>query len=293
MAGVLAPILIYGTLYGLTYVLIALGFTLLFGVSRVLNLAYGALYMVTGYLIYYLAVQLGVDLYLSVALAILVAIGVGLAVFLLCVRFAPDPMRFLIVSLLVALLLQYLFSYYFGGEQGLIIRGIVPTHEFLAFGVSIGPEYVAAAGIALALLILLWAWVEWTDYGHTIRATAEDPETAALFGIRVRTVYLVVVAISSALVAVAAAIIVPAQEVTPNMWIGPFVIAFVVSVVGGLGKFQWTLPAAFLVSFSQFIVQFEYPTSTTLSDIVAFAVAIAFIIVLPRGIGGISRASKG
>ena len=289
MAGILAPVVVYGTLFGLTYVLVALGFTLLFGISRVLNLAYGALYMVTAYLIYYLAVELGVNLLVAVVVAIAVAIVVGLAVFLLCVRFAPDPMRFLIVSLLVALLLQYLFEYYFYGETGLIIPGLLPSHEFLFYGVSVSPVYVVTAGVALALLVLLWGWVEWTDYGRTIRATAEDPETAALFGIRVRSVYLVVVAVSSALIALAAALIVPAQEVDPNMWIEPFVIAFVVAVIGGLGKFKWTLPAAFLLSFSQYFVQLEYPTSSSLSDIVAFAVAIGFIIVLPQGIGGIHR----
>ena len=290
MAGILAPIVVYGTLFGLTYVLIALGFTLLFGISRVLNLAYGALYMVTAYMIYYFAVELGFNLLLSVAIAIAIAIGVGVGVFLICVRFAPDPLRFLIVSFMFALLLQYLFTKYFGGQSGLIIPGLFPVKEILIFDVSVSPVYLVTAGVALGLLIVLWLWIEWTQYGRTIRATAEDPETAALFGIGVRSIYLVVVVVSSALVAIAAVLIVPAQELTPTMWIEPFVIAFVVSVIGGLGKFKWTLPAAFLLSFSQFIVQFEYPTSASLSDIVAFGVAIGFIVVLPQGIGGIKRA---
>ncbi len=290
MAGILAPVLIWGTLFGLSYVLIALGFTLLFGVSRVLNLAYGALYMVTAYVTYYLAVEVGVGLFVSVLLAIGAAVLVGIAVFLLCVRFAPDPMRFLIVSLLVALFLQYVFEYppLFGGETGLILPSLLPVHGILIWGVSVNPVYLWTGGISLLLLGLVWAWVEWTSYGRAIRATAEDPETAALFGIRVRSVYLVVVAVSSALVAIAAALIVPAQEVTPSMWVGPFVIAFVVSVIGGLGKFKWTLPAAFLLSFSQAFVQFEYGTAG-LSDIVAFGVAVAFIIALPQGFGGIHR----
>ena len=145
--------------------------------------------------------------------------------------------------------------------------------------------------MTLTLLIVLWLWIDRTEFGRAIRATAEDPETAALFGIRVRTVYLLVVALSSALVAVAAVLIVPVQEVTPTMWISPFIIAFVVSVIGGLGKFLWTIPAAFLLSFSQFIVQFEYPTTASLSDIVAFVVAIAFIIILPHGIAGAGHES--
>ncbi len=291
MAGILAPTIVDGTLYGLSYVLIALGFTLLFGVSKVLNLAYGALYMVTAYMVYYFAVEQGVALVASVGIAIAVAVAVGLLVFLFCVRFAPDPMRFLIVSLLVALLLQYIFEYppLFGGETGLIIPGLVPGQEFLIYGVAVFPAYVVVAGLAIGLLVLLWAWVEWTAYGRTIRATAEDPETATLFGIRPMSIYLVVVAVSSVLVAIAAVIIVPTGEVNPGMWVEPFIIAFVVAVIGGLGKFKWTLPAAFLLSFPQAAVGSAYPAYVDLADIVAFGIAIAFIIVLPGGIGGIRR----
>ena len=291
MAGILAPILIYGTLFGLTYVLIALGFTLLFGISRVLNVAYGALYMVTGYMVYWLVVELGFNLLLSAVIAVGVAILVGVAIFLLCVRFAPDPLRFLIVSFMFALLLQYLFSYYFHGASGFIIPSLIPIQGILVFGVSVNPVYIVTSVVALVLLLVLWVWIEWTEYGHTIRATAEDPETAALFGIRVRRVYLIVVVVSSALVALAAVLIVPATEVVPTMWIEPFVIAFVVAVIGGLGNFKWTLPSAFLLSFSQEIVAFEYPTSSSLTDIVAFGVAICFIVGLPRGFGGLLRES--
>jgi len=284
---ILAPVIVYGTLFGFTYVLLALGFTLLLGISRVLNLAYGALYMVTAYMIFYFAVEMGYNLVLSTILAGGIAVAVGVAVFLLCTKFAPDPMRFLVVTLLVALLLQYLFSYYFQGQSGYIIPGLLPTKEILLYGVSVSPIYLWTAGITIVVFVALWVWIDWTSYGHTVRAAAEDPETASLFGIRVRTVYLVVVAVSSAIVALAAILIVPAQEVTPTMWVEPFVIAFVVSVIGGLEQFKWTLPAAFLLSFSQFYVEFSYPTSASLSDIVAFLVAIGFIIVLPKGIGGI------
>lgn len=288
MAGILAPVLVYGTFFGLTYVLIALGFTLLFGISRVLNLTYGALYMVSAYAVYYFASQLGINLAISVVLAVGITVALGLAAFVLCTKLAPDPLRFLIVTIFIALLLQYLFEYYFpiGVE---IVPGLVSTQGILVFGVSIRPTYILAAGVSLVLLVLLWVWIEWTEYGHAIRATAEDPEIASLFGIRVRTIYLVVVAVSSALVAIAAVLIVPAQEATPTMWIEPFVIAFVVSVIGGLGNFKWTIPAAFLVSFTQFFVVFQFPSAAGAQDIVAFLVAIGFIIVLPRGFGGIGH----
>jgi len=290
MAGTLSLILVFGTFFGLTYVLIALGFTLLFGISRVLNLTYGALYMVTAYAVYYFASDLGFNLVLAVALAIGLTVALGLASFVLCTRLAPDPMRFLIVTIFIALLLQYLFEYYFPAGVELV-PGLVSTQGVLLLGVSVDPTYIAAGVVTLVLLVLLWAWIEWTPYGHAIRATAEDPETAALFGIRVRSVYLLIVVVSSALVAVAAVLIVPAQEATPTMWIEPFVIAFVVSVIGGLGNFKWTIPAAFLVSFTQFTVVFVYPSTAGAQDIIAFLAAIAFIVALPRGFGGIGHES--
>jgi len=290
VSSVLDPVVVYGTLFGLTYVLIALGFTLLFGISRVLNLTYGALYMVTAYSVYYFAVQLGFNLLLATALAIGIAVVLGLLVFLLCTKLAPDPMQFLIVTIFIALLLQYLFEYWYPAGVELV-PGLVSTQEILILGVSVSPTYIAAGAVALVLLVVLWVWIEWTPYGHTVRATAEDPETAALFGIRVRTVYLVVVAVSSVLVAVAAVLIVPAQEATPQMWIEPFVIAFVVAVIGGLGNFKWTIPAAFMVSYTQFAVVFGFPQTAGAQDIVAFLVAIGFIIVVPRGIGGIGHAT--
>ncbi len=280
----LSSIAVYGALFGLNYALISLGFTLVFGVSRVLNLAYGALYMVTAYMVYLFAVEWRWEILLAALLAIGISVLVGAAVFLLFSRYAPDPMRFLLGTLLTALLLQYLFSYFFQGEVGLVIPGLAPTQSLLVLGVSVSPVFLLSALVSLALLALLWAWIEWRPYGRVIRAAAEDPETASLFGIHPARVYLVVVLVSSAIIGVAAVLLVPAGVVTPTMWVEPFVIAFVVAVVGGLGKYQWTLPAAFLISFSQMAVL--YLTPYDISDIVAFVVAIAFIVLRPQGMGG-------
>ncbi len=286
-SALVASIVVYGVLFGLNYALISLGFTLVFGVSKVLNLAYGALYMVTAYMVYYFAVELGANVFVSAALAILVTIAVGVAIFAVFTRFSPDPMRFLIGTLLSALLLQYFFSYFFGGQIGLIIPGLVSAQSILVAGVSVNPVYLVSAVVSLVLLVALWLWIERTSQGRTIRAAASDPETAALFGIRPWRVYLLVVTVSSAIIGLAAVLLVPVGVVTPQMWVEPFVIAFVVAIVGGLGKFTWALPAAFLISFSQMAV--TYLTPYNIQDIVAFVVAIAFVVLLPQGLGGERR----
>ncbi|NNN17620.1 MAG: branched-chain amino acid ABC transporter permease [Thermoplasmata archaeon] len=286
----IAIILVYGAVGGAIYALISLGFTLIFGVARLLNLVYGALYMVVGYTIYALAVQDGVSIYAAAAVAIAIAIGVGTVSFLLFVRRNPDPIRFMIGTLLIALFLQYYFSYAFQGEAGYIIPGLIPNTSILVMGVSISQLSLLAAGVSVIMVVTLYIWVERTGSGRVLRATASDPETAALFGISPGRVALLVIVLSSALIGLAAVLVVPTGEVTPTMWTGPFIIAFVVAIVGGLGKFLWTLPAAFLVSFSQVTAQYYIPYDVT--DLVAFAVAIVFILTLPRGMGGIWEAHR-
>lgn len=288
-AGAFAPIVIYGTLYGGTYALVSLGFTLIFGVSRLLNLVYGALYMVGAYSVYALAVQDGYSIFLAVPIAIAIVVGVGIVSFLLFVRRNPDPMQFMIGTLLIALFLQYFFSLEFHGYVGYIIPGLLSNQSLLIAGVSVPQLLILAAATSFSLVAALYLWVERTGTGRVLRATASDPETVSLFGISPGRVAFLVVTLSSALIGLAAVLVVPAGGVvTPDMWIEPFVIAFVVAIVGGLGKFLWTLPAAFILSFSQEAVRYGNLTwGNQVSDLIAFAVAIVFILVLPRGIGGV------
>ena len=289
-AGAIAPILVYGLVDGAIYALISLGFTLIFGVSRLLNLVYGALYMVAGYAIFAFVVQDGLSVYVVAPVAVALVIGVGVGTFFLFARRNPDPMRFMVGTLLAALFLQYYFSYSFGGQVGYVVPGLLSSGSVLVGGVSVRENSILAAGVSIVLVAVLYFWVERTSSGRILRATAQDPETVSLFGIAPARVALLVVALSSALIGVAAVLVVPTSEVTPTMWTDPFVIAFVVAIVGGLGRFLWTLPAAFLLSFTQEIVQYYTPYNVT--DLAAFAVAIAFILVLPRGIGGLWEAHR-
>ncbi len=240
--------------------------------------------MTTAYFIYLFTVMLSLNIFLSIFLSIIIAVAVGLAIFIGIAKFARDPMIFMIAMLLSALLLQYLYTYFFGGEVGLIIPGVVTKESIIVLGVSISQSYILSASVSIILVIALWVWIEKSSFGRKVRATSEDSETAELFGINSKIIYLIIFVISTAIVAIAAVLIVPVQVVTPTMWIEPFVIAFAVSIIGGLGRLKWTIPAAFIVSFSQVAVLYAVPYNV--SDLTAFIVVIAFIILLPKGIGG-------
>ncbi|MCL5681504.1 MAG: branched-chain amino acid ABC transporter permease [Candidatus Thermoplasmatota archaeon] len=277
-------ILLYGTIFGLNYALLTLGFTLVFGVSKILNLSYGALYMSTAYFIYLFAVMLSINLFVSILIAVVLTVAIGLAIFMIMTKFARDPMIFMIAMLLSALLLQYIYTYFFQGEVGLIIPGVVSNVSLNILGVSVSQSYILSASVSLILVLAVWLWIDRSSFGRKVRATSEDYETAELFGINSKMIYLLIFIISTAIVAIAAVLIVPVQVVTPTMWVEPFVVAFAISIIGGLGKLRWTIPAAFIISFSQVTILYLVPYN--ISDITAFGVVIIFLILLPKGIGG-------
>ncbi|MEM3455726.1 MAG: branched-chain amino acid ABC transporter permease [Candidatus Micrarchaeia archaeon] len=279
--------IIYGILFGLIYALVSAGFTLVFGVSKILNLSYGALYMTTAYMVYYFSVLSHVPLLLSVFLAIVVTIAMGLAIFYFVLKFTKNPMIFMVTMLLFALLLQYLYSYFFGGEIGFTIPGLFSNTSVLIENVSIPTSLIISSLISIILIISVWLWIEKSSFGRKVRATSEDPEIAELLGINTKNIILIVLTISIIFIALASVLIVPSEEVTPDMWINPFVIAFAVSIIGGLGKFQWIIPSAFIVSFAEVITQYLIPYN--ISNIMAFIIVIIFIIIFPNGLGGIKH----
>lgn len=239
--------------------------------------------MTTAYLVYFFILQ-GLGLAEAIPLAMLFTVVLGLAVFEVHSRFAVNPFSFMMGMLLSSLLLQYVYSYLFGGEEGLTIPGIVSSTSISFFSVSVNPGFILSGGVSLALMVAVWLWIERTSMGRRIRATSSDPEAARLFGIDVRRTTVVVFVVSTLLVSTAAILLVPSGTVTPEMWLEPFVIAFAVSIMAGLGDFRWVLPAAFLISFGQVIAQYALPYDV--SDIVAFALVVVAISIRPTGLGG-------
>jgi branched-chain amino acid transport system permease protein len=278
------PVIIYTVVYGLNYALIALGFTLVFGVSKILNLLYGSLYMTAAYMVYLFNSTLGFNLIFSDVLSVIITILIGVGFFLLYIRIARDQMSFLMSMFLSALLLQYIYSYFFGGQSGLAISGPVTSASISVLGVSVPESFVVSSMVSVALISIFWIWIEKTGYGKEVRATANDPEMAQVFGINPWRITLAVFIISTFLVSITSILIVPSSVVTPTMWLDPFVVAFAVSIIAGLGKFRWIIPSAFILSFSQVLTQLILPYN--MFNIVGFLIMIIILLTRPVGLGG-------
>src|SRR4030042_1773922 len=209
-------IIVYGLCPSGVYSLLAVGFSLIFGVARIVNLAHTAFYMLAAYLIYSLASAAGLNLYLSIIIAIVTVTVVGtLSYKLLIARVRQHEATTLIVTIAIAVIIQEAILKGFGGQPQSVdplIRGIVDI-----FGVTVRNQQLLTFGVVILLLLATWLFLMRTKSGVAIRAIAQDREVANLMGINVPRMEMLTMAISVGLAAIAGALVAPLLLVTPGI----------------------------------------------------------------------------
>src|SRR5262249_48485175 len=195
-------ILVTGLVNGSAYALLAIGFSLIFGVARIVNVAHTAFYMLAAYCLYALLVQSGLGVPLSGALAV---VSVTL-LSVICYRLVIEPVRqheaaVLIATIALALIFQETVLRIFGGSYLGIPSAIDGVTQ--VFGIAIPKQRLLILGIAAVMLGGTWVLLYRTRFGVAVRATANDLEVANLMGMNVNRVAMATVGISVALAAVA------------------------------------------------------------------------------------------
>jgi branched-chain amino acid transport system permease protein len=276
-------ILIYGAVTSAIYAMLAVGFTLIFGVARVLNLAHGSFYALGAYGAYVLTSIVGLPLWLAAILSV-----IGVAVFgVLVEKILIRPLRYsqlgvLMITLAIALVVEQTLFLTFGSEY----RN-VPA--FVEAKVNIGGVDVAGqrlltlvvAGVSIAVLYL---FIQRTRLGSAILAISQDADAAKYMGIPSDRIFSLVMAISAALAALAGIIAGPFLSVQPSMHLLPIVKAFAIVVVGGLGSIPGSILAAFMLGYAETIVAYEISTSWT--EIVSVLATLLMLVFRPAGIFG-------
>ena len=279
----LIDVLIFGTIWGAIYTILALGFTLIFGVARVLNLAYGAIYMVASYLIYSLVSGFGLGAVTAWVIAVAATSAVGVALYLVFIYPIRESLgRVLIVTAGIAIFLQEVAVLAYSTEPRYVPTVLPGSLEFL--GVRITHQQLLTLVVAFALVALLHLFLERTRYGRELRAVAQDTEMASLMGIPVERTYLVAMGLSTALAAAAGALVAPFLTVSPEMGWSPLLVAFTVVVLGGLGSLGGTIAAAFIVAYAEMFT--AYLISPQLRDAATFAIMIGTLVFRPHGLFG-------
>jgi branched-chain amino acid transport system permease protein len=281
-----ANIIVHGLVSSGIYALLAVGFSLIFGVARIINLSHTAFYMLAAYLIYSLASAAGLNLYLSIIIAIVIVIVVGTISYkLLIARVRQHEATTLIVTIAIAVIIQEALLKGFGGGPRSIPKLISGSIDI--FGVTVLYQQFLTFGVVILLLLATWLFLMRTKSGVALRATAQDRDVANLMGINVPRMEMLTMAMSVGLAAIAGALVAPLSVLTPGMWAHPLVMILAVVVLGGLGSLQGSLIGALILGFAENLVIFLAPSGSFLKTSVALTIMLIVILIRPEGLFGI------
>jgi branched-chain amino acid transport system permease protein len=276
-------ILIYGAVTSAIYALLAVGFTLIFGVARVLNLAHGSFYALGAYGTYLLASVAGWPLWIAATVAVASVAVFGVAVERIIIRpLRHSQLGVLMITLAVSLIVEQALFLSFGSEYR-NVPAFVETKVNLA-GVDVGGQRLLAFALAFLAIGLLYAFIQRTRLGSAILAIAQDAEAAKYMGIPSDRIFSLVMAISAALAALAGVLAGPFLSVQPSMHLLPIVKAFAIVVVGGLGSIAGSIAAAFMLGYAETVV--AYLVNGSWTEIVSVLATLLMLIVRPAGIFG-------
>lgn len=276
-------ILIHGAVSSAIYAMLAVGFTLIFGVARILNLAHGSFYALGAYGAYFFTSHLNLPLFPAALLAIALVALFGILVEKVLVR----PMRrsqlaVLMITLAVALVVEQALFLTFGSEYRNVPAFV--DAKFTIGGVDVGGQRLLALGASVTLIGLLWIFIQRTRLGSAILAVSQDPEAANYMGIPSDRIFSIVMGLSAALAAAAGVLAGPFLTVQPTMWLLPIVKAFAIVIVGGLGSIPGSILAAMMLGYAETIV--GYLISTSWTEIVSVLATLLMLVFRPAGIFG-------
>lgn len=280
----IGQLLVSGLLVGGIYALVAIGLNLVFGVLRIINFAHGEYLMLAMYGAYWLW-RFGVDPYIAILLVVplMAVIGAISERYLIRYTLASHAHVKIFVTLGLSIALQNLALLMFGADY-LSVRTPYQTTTLAVGDLTISVPRLIACIAMLLSAGGLYLFLQYTDFGKAIRATAQDSTTARLMGINVDRVYMVTFAMGSALVGLAGCLLMPIYYVFPTVGMDFVLVAFVVVVLGGLGSLPGAVVGGFLIGMIEQLSGFFIDTS--LRQVVYFAIFIGVLVLRPAGLFG-------
>ncbi|MCJ8500414.1 branched-chain amino acid ABC transporter permease [Desulfatitalea alkaliphila] len=279
-------IVITSLIKGSTYAMLAIGFSLIFGVARIVNIAHTAFYMVAAYCIFYTTTQLGFNPILAIFVAVILVSLLGLITFkLLIAPIREHEAAVLIATIALAIALQEVMMILFTGDY----RSVPPLVPGFAtiMGVKVFYQQLLTFVSVLVVLGLMYLFLQYTRLGLAIRATAQDREVANLMGMNESQVAMLAMGISVGLAGVTGAVLAPLSIVEPHMWNHPLAMMLAVVVLGGLGSIKGSLYAAFILGTAEALVVFMIPAGAYLKGAVALSIMVFVLLVRPAGLFGV------
>jgi branched-chain amino acid transport system permease protein len=283
----MAQLLANSIVFASVYLIVAVGFALIYHITRFFHFAHGFVFTAGAYLTFFFKVWFGFSLVFSISLAIGLTAVLGCLIEISIYR----PLRhkgassliLLLASLGIYVVLQNILSLIFGDDTKTIRSGIV-EEGINILGARITPVQLAIIAVSLFLLVCCFFFLKYTKMGQAMRAVANDPELARVSGIESDRVILSTFALGSALAGIAGILVALDVDMTPTMGMDALLMGVVAVIIGGVSSIPGVALGALLLGMAQ---QFGvWKISSQWQDAIAFVILLLFLLFRPQGFLG-------
>ncbi len=277
-------ILIYGLINSITLSLFALGFTLVYSISRIPNFAHGAIYVTTGYLTWVFMNLLNLNYFLSCVLSILLSCIISALIYrLVLIRIRGMDISEVIATYAVGLAI--IEGLRWGGLRGStytlppIIAGSLEI-----FGVIVDYQRLIAVAISLVTFLFLYFFVKFTKTGLALKGIAQDERASMMLGINSDKMAVISFIVGSIITGISAILIFPLGNIVVEAGYNVLIFSIAVSIIGGLGSWGGAVIASFIIGFVQILT--EVFISSHFQIVVALLAIIVTLLLKPSGLFG-------
>ena len=283
---------INGLMLGSVYALLALGYTMVYGIIKLINFAHGDIYMLGAYFGYFFIKVLHLNFFIALILAMAVSAVIGVLFEYIAYRPLRHSPRIavLISALGISFLLENGMTYLYGSDQRSFPQAI-KTVQYHFYGIQVSNIQLIIAVTSIVLMLLLTYVVKRTKMGRAMRAVSADPDAATLMGININHTISFTFAIGSALAAAGGVLIgLYYNSIDPLMGMTPGLKAFVAAVLGGIGIIPGAAVGGWLIGILETMVQAT--SFSAYKDAIVYAMLIVILLIKPTGILGKNKREK-
>ena len=284
--------LVYGAALGSVLALLALGYSLVYGVGGIINLAHGAFYILTGYIVFW-AYDSGIVPYpIAIILGLLIVPTIAAVSYLALIKPTQEhEVGVLIITFALGFLIERSIVLYEGMQLAEIQDRSFPAifpDQVNVFGTPIISQYILIMIVVAVIVSILILFIKKSRLGKSIRAVSQDKEAAKLMGINVNLILMFTIVLSAFLAGIAAVLYVPVIPILPTSGWEYLLMSMSVVILGGLGSLPGSVIGAFVISYARFITFYYIDIQYQLaySGVIHLVVIVIMLIVRPRGILG-------
>lgn len=285
--------IINGISLGSIYALIALGYTMVYGIIKLINFAHGEVFMIGAFTGFFAITYLELSFFPALILAMVTCSITGVLIERIAYKRLRESTRIaaLITAIGMSLFIQYVFIYIRGAEPEAYPAEVLPSKVIDVFGVQVNSQSLLILIVSIVLMIILQIIVQKTKIGRAMRAVAYDKDAARLMGINVDNTISATFAIGSALAGAAGVIFgIYYTKIDPLMGLIPGLKAFIAAVLGGIGVIPGAMVGGFILGIVETLV--SAAGFSLWRDAAAFVILILILIFRPSGIFGKNTKEK-